>query len=376
MRRAKKVSAHLLLSPELLYSPPNDAIVNALLEEGYEVHIYAPNMGNDSTDYGDSVQTFFISYSWKWIFAHILDWKWKKYDLYSGTSEDPLGIVGLLSFIYQKPSFSLVDEIKSGSYRGDRSEYWKRLCKWGIRRSVFKIVNDSSRVRLLAEYVGINKTSSIMVYPGCFKEPIETDESIRDKIRSKWGFPAKAVIIGSSGGFNMTSGADWLIRYMNEWETGYTVIQPLGVSDLSIYLLGELRCNNRMYVEKKRLSWQEAWIEAQGLDIGICIYTNPAPQFQHMGVSSNRLCMFIAMGVPVIASKQESFGFIEEYNCGRLVSNYMEFYTAIEDMKRNLDQLKMNCKTCLREYIRPSNAYKELKERIRHIKNRKGNFID
>lgn len=367
MNKKKKVSAHLLLNPELLYSPPNNAIVNALLEEGYEVHIYSPNLGDTNTEYGEKVRTFLIGYSWRWIAKNIVNWKWKGYDLYSGTSEDPLGIVGLLSFLYQKPSFSLVDEIKSGSYRGDRSEYWKRLCRWGIKRSIFKIVNDSSRVSLLAEYVDIKKTDSIMVYPGCFREPVKTDENIRVAIRQKWGFPSESVIIGSSGGFNMTSGADWLVRYMNEDRSGYAVIHPLGVSDLSMFLLGELRCSDRIYVERKRLSWEEAWIESQGLDIGICVYTNPAPQFQNMGISSNRLCMFIAMGIPVIASRQDSFRFIEEFDCGRLVSDYTEFVTAIMSMRENLDLLKRNCRVCLSEYIRPGNAYEELKKRIRKI---------
>lgn len=374
MNKKRKLSAHLLLNMELLYSPPNDAIVNALLEEGYEVHIYSPNLSDTKTQYGEGVRTFVISYSWRWIAKNILSWKWTEYDLYSGTSEDPLGIVGLLSFLYQKPSFSLVDEIKSGSYRGNRSEYWKRLCRWGIRRSIFQIVNDASRVGLLAEYVDMKKTDSIMVYPGCFREPVKTEENIREGIRRKWGFPRGSVIIGSSGGFNMTSGADWLVRYMNEDRSGYAVIHPLGVSELSMYLLGELKCSDRIYVEKKRLSWREAWIESQGLDIGICVYTNPAPQFQNMGISSNRLCMFIAMGVPVIASKQKSFKFIEEFNCGRLVSDYAEFITAVVSMRENLDLLKRNCKVCLREYIRPDNAYKALGERIRYIKQARFTF--
>jgi len=76
-----------------------------------------------------------------------------------------------------------------------------------------------------------------------------------------------------------------------------------------------------------------------GLDIGLAIYTNPAPQFQHMGISSNRLCMFLAMGVPVIATRQPSFRFIKDYNCGILVENYDQFLAAIRHIGAHLPSM-------------------------------------
>ena len=122
-----------------------------------------------------------------------------------------------------------------------------------------------------------------------------------------------------------------------------------------------------MYLEDKRLTWQEAWISAQGLDVGMSIYTNQAPQFQTMGISSNRLCMFIAMGVPVIASRQKSFDFIEEYGCGILVDDYDSFVEGLLYIRNNQDTMVKNCERCCSEYISSKEAYFALKQKISSI---------
>jgi glycosyltransferase involved in cell wall biosynthesis len=131
-----------------------------------------------------------------------------------------------------------------------------------------------------------------------------------------------------------------------------------------------LGLEGRLYLQEERLGWQEAWRSAVGLDIGLAIYTNPAPQFQHMGTSSNRLCMFLAMGVPVIATRQPSFRFIEDYNCGVLVENYAQFLAAIRYIGAHLPAMRENCHRCFHEYIMPPDRYPRLREAIASLPGR------
>jgi hypothetical protein len=367
-RKSKSV-AHFLLIPELLYSPPNDAIIRAYSRKGYHIDVFSPNVTETQTLYGDHVRVLSVSYTWIWIIKNILSLRWLDYEIISGTSEDPLVVVGLLRFLYRKKSVALVDEIKSGSYRGDRSEYWKKLCRWSIRKADFSIVNDVHRIELLREYARLSSTKEVVVYPGCFVETPSIDEDI-ESTKNGWGLPRDAFVIGSSGGFNLTAGADWLLDSIQEINDIYAVIQPLGVSELSLLLMERLPYSDRIYVQKNRLSWNEAWKQARGFDIGLSIYSNPAPQFQHMGISSNRLCMFIAMGVPVIASRQKSFSFLEKYNCGVLVSNLSEFIDAIHTIRNSHVQMKENCQVCLEEYIRPAEKFKHLFSMINHLGSR------
>ena len=81
-----KNAAHFLLIPELAGSPPNDAIVSALSELGYNVDLYAP--GGDLP----------VEYSSKWILKNLFSYRWRKYDLFSGTAEDPMAVAGALAF--------------------------------------------------------------------------------------------------------------------------------------------------------------------------------------------------------------------------------------------------------------------------------------
>lgn len=360
----KKRVAHFLLIPELLYSPPNNAIITAYIEEGFGVDIYAPGLDVISTSYGINIRTFKVDYSWLWIVRNIISKRWARYSWISGTSEDPLAIVGLISWLYRIRSFCLVDEIKTGSYRGDRSEKWKNICRWAIKKANFQIVNDVHRIDLLSDYANIKRKDSIIVYPGCFAVVPDKDNDKRREVREGWSIGEEDFVIGSSGGFNLTAGADWLIRSLRDDHSLHAVIQPLGVSPLSIFLLKSLDISARIYVETKRLGWDEAWTSAQGLDAGLCIYTNQAPQFQKMGISSNRLCMFIAMGVPVVASRQESFEFLEEYACGILVDSYEEFKSALKQIQTRHEYMKENCHKCLVDYIKPTYYYHILREYI------------
>lgn len=367
----KKRAAHFLLIPELIHSPPNYAIINAYIQNNYNVDIYTPGNTPAKTIYGDSVRIYPVEYSWIWIIKNLIRVRWLSYDLVSGTSEDPLGIVGLICSVYGKKGFCLVDEIKSGSYRGDRSVFWKKMCIRAIRNSRFSIVNDTSRIRLLRDYADLDAHKEILVYPGCFYQRPEISPLKREEYRKSWGFNSDDFIIGSSGGFNMTAGAEWLLTYIKEDEDIRSVIQPLGVTPLSMFLLRNLDCHDRIYIQDQRMDWNEAWESAQGLDVGICIYMNQAPQFQNMGISSNRLCMFIAMGVPVIASRQESFRFLETYRCGVLVESYGEFESSVKHIKDNLVDMQKNCEKCFEEYIRPGQRYKELVSRIGELRKRR-----
>ena len=362
-----KRAAHFLLIPELLYSPPNRAIIEALLSSGYEVHVFSPSLTSFSTEYGPRVFTHTASYSFRWVAKVICQPFWWSISCISGTSEEPLAVVGLLAFILKKKSFVLVDEIKAGSYRGNSSERWKKLCRWAMKQAKFNIVNDQSRVSLLREYVPLSSQSKVIVYPGCFHQPPDPSVEYRKELRQQWQIPDQALVVASSGGFNLTAGADWLVKALEDRPELYAVIQPLGVDPLALFLLENIPSIDRVFLQRDRLSWNEAWRSAVGFDIGMAIYTNQAPQFQKMGISSNRLCMFIAMGVPVICSKQESFAFVSNYECGVVVSDYTEFLEAISYISSNLTQMRENCRRCFYDYIMPADRFPALSRAINSL---------
>lgn len=362
MKMTKKNAAHFLLIPELAFSPPNEAIVHALLSSGYRIDLFSPEPLPDISAYGPEVTCQPVRYGLRWLLRHGLSPRWRQYGLFSGTAEEPFATVGSLAFLHRRPSFLLVDEIKSGSYYGDDPEYLKRLHRWAMRRARFCIVNDESRVRLLQDYAGIRDANRILVYPGCFRDPPAPAD--RDALRRQWGIPDQALVLGVSGGFNETAGAGWLLEDFSRHVDRHLVVQAINLPVFTRLLLAHLQGADRLYLEPNRIGWREAWATAAAMDIGLAIYLNPAPQFQHMGISSNRLCMFLAMGVPVIASRQPSFRFIEDYDCGVLVSDASEFSAAIERIAARLPIMRDNALRCAQDYIRAPERAAVLRQRI------------
>lgn len=355
--------AHFLLTPELSGSPPNDALKSAYRDLGYAVDLYAPWASLKVQTDDPDVSEHHVDYSRRWLFNNLWRPKWRRYRGFSGTSEDPIAIVGLLSALHRRPAIVLADEIKSGNYRGDRSEYWKKLCRFGMRQAKLTIVNDAARVELQRQYADLPQDYNVAIYPGGFREPPER-VNWREQ-RKKWGIPENAIVAGSSGGFNLTAGADWLVQALEAIPDLHAVIQPLGVDPLSSFLLGHLASRQRVYVEQERLDWRRAWAQAGAMDIGIVVYKNPAAQFQLMGTSSNRLCMFLAMGVPVVASRQDSFKFLEKYDCGILVDDSAGFSAAIDKIRSRLSDMKANAVQCWREYVATSRRYDQLVAAVR-----------
>jgi glycosyltransferase involved in cell wall biosynthesis len=176
--------------------------------------------------------------------------------------------------------------------------------------------------------------------------------------------PGEALVLGFSGGLNLLTGVDWLIEAVQDSTDLHAILQPLGADDLTRFLLSRLRHADRFFVETRRLDWQEAWSQAAAFDVGVAIYHHSGPQFQLMGTSSNRLCMYLAMGVPVIASRQPSFEFLERYDCGVLVASAAEFRAALTRIGTRREEMSRNARHCWDEYVNARGRYATLQTAV------------
>jgi hypothetical protein len=361
--RGDKKVAHFLRIPELVRMPQTEALISAYLDLGYGVDFFVPGGRCDVSSFGDRVTYKPVEYGRRWLLRNALLPVWRRYSLFSGTSEDPLAAVGLLSILHRRPAIAWVDEIASGSYRGERSKSWKRLCRLAMRRAELNIVNDASRIDLLKEYAQLAEDKKIFVYPNAFREP---PPPVNRKLqRDAWGIPEDGLVLGASGNFTDGLGADWMIDALR-FPGRYGVIQGIkpDFNSFALFLLKRLEVSSRIYVQEWIVDQRTIWSQAAAMDVGIAIYKYPAAQFQRMGTSSNRLCMFLAMGVPVIASRQDSFHFLEKYNCGILVDNGRDFSAAVDTIRDRLVEMRMNALRCYNEYIKPSERYVQLREAV------------
>ena len=148
MVNEKKVG-HFLNSIYLHDSPPNDALKRAYQESGFDVVLFANNPSSEN-------EIELVVYSINWLLKNMFKPHWRQYSAFSATSEDPIVIAGVLAFIWRKPLIFISDEIKSGSYSGDRPTRWKKICRWAMRRASLTVVNDHARIQLQRNYAELS----------------------------------------------------------------------------------------------------------------------------------------------------------------------------------------------------------------------------
>lgn len=346
---ARKRVAHFLLVPELAHSPPNDALVRAWLDLGYDVDLFAPG-GNFPVDrYGPRVRAFAAEYGYRWLIRNVWRLRWRQYACFSGTTEDPMAAAGLLGLVHRRPVVTLADEIKSGSYGGDRTPRWKRLCKFAMRRAALTVVNEEERISLQRDYAGLPDRSQVLVYPGCFERAPESAD--RNSLRRSRGLPLDSLVLCYSGVMNYGNGGLWIAEALGRIPDLWVWGQIVNLDALTRGLLQRIEGHDRLVIEASRLGWHEAWASMAAADIGLVVYLQDGPQFQHMGIASNRLCMFLSMGIPVIASRQPSFAFVEEYDCGVLVDGADSIVSAVANITSRLNDMRANALRCASEYI-------------------------
>jgi glycosyltransferase involved in cell wall biosynthesis len=354
--------AHFLLVPELAGSPPNRAALDAYRDLGFHIDLYAPRGGPDVSDLGEHVSALPVEYGVRWLARHAASPRWRRYSAFSGTTEDPQAVAGLLSRLHRRPLITFADEIYSGTYAGDRPRRWKQLCRQGMARARLTIVNEAERIPLQRDYAGLPPDAPVIVYPGCFHAPPEPGD--RQALRAFRGLPQDALVLAYSGVFNHGNGGLWLLRALEDCPELWVWGQVLHNDPLVNGLLTQVRGGERLVLEPSRLGWREAWASMAAVDIGQVVYLSDAPQFRHMGIASNRLCMFLTMGVPVIASRQPSFAFLEEHDCGVLIDGPEQMAEAVRRIAARLETMKANALRCSQEVIRAPQRWQELREAI------------
>jgi len=354
--------AHFLQNPNLLGSPPNEALVAAYRSLGFEVDLFSTWPSGQAPCTEPGVRLMPAHYSWRWLLKNIARPSWGAYSLFSATTEEPLAAAGLLARLWRKPLVTIADEIRNGSYAGNRGARWKALCQWGMRQSAVTVVNEQERVEIQRVYAGLPADAEVLVYPGCLRSPPAPGD--RDSLRAGRGIPADALVLCYSGMMSHDNGGLWMAEALRAQPALWVWGQIVNLDPLARGLLQRIEGNERLVLEQTRMGWQEAWASMAAADIGMVVYLQDAPQYRHMGIASNRLCMFLAMGVPVVASRQPSFEFIERYDCGVLIDTQEQMGPAIERIASRLPSMRANALNYARDYIRAPERYETLKTAV------------
>ena len=367
MPKKTRKAAYFLLTHQYYGRPLDEGVVRALLSAGYEIDMFASALPEVDNIYPPTVRFLVVQYRLGWLRQNLNPIHWRKYDLFLGTSDLPMAVVGLLGALTGRKNVTICDEIYVGGYEGNARSLWKRLAQFGMRRSTFTVITDLCRIPLQQEYAGLTKDHQFVQFPCCFPD----NKFIYDKKywRNKLGIADDTCVISIAG--ETANGAHLAINALVDLPSRFRLLIQPGGSSIDKFTHATLQLLARdgriVYVPGRSPSYIEAMSLSQAVDIGLVFYLSEKAQFKEMGVSSNKLCMYLQMGKPVIATRQDSFKFLEEFNAGILVNDEKELANAIEIIADDYERYCQSALKCFLNYIQPEKHLQKMIQQFESI---------
>lgn len=355
-------AAYFELRADYFGRPLDDAILRALLANGFDVDVFAPAGDQPQDLYPANVRRCSVEYRREWLQRHMRRSFWREYDLFLGTADIPMAFAGTLAALARRPVVTVADEVYVGGYTGTATLYWKNIARWAMRRSAFTIITDEVRIPLQREYASLPAKHEFVQYPCCYPTPYAGRS--RDAARQALGFDDGDFVVSMTGAFTHLNGADWIVRLLDDTSVR-ALIQTAGVREPLLDAL-LTRLDGAIYLPD-RLGWRESAEITVAADVAATIYLSWFSQFQAMGVSSQKLCSALWLGMPVIATRQDSFRFIEQYRCGELIAGEAELAAAVARIRANREEYAANAARAVREFIRPQERLEALTTRFRAL---------
>jgi hypothetical protein len=357
----RRRAAFFLLRADYFGRTFEDGIIRALDLAGFDVDVFAPDGALPQTLY-PHVQRREVTYRRSWLQAQVRPGRWRVYDLFLGTVDLPMAFAGTLAGIARRPVVTACDEIFIGGYEGDARTYWKAMTRWGMRQSAFTVITDPVRIPLQREYADLPADHEFVQYPCCYADPYAGPS--REEVRGALGVADDELLLSCTGSFTSWNGAQWIVPLAGR-DGLRVLVQTAGAREpVTDALLA--RTPGVLY-HPERLGFREAAELTVAADVSFVGYLSPFPQFRHMGVSSQKLCTSLWLGVPAIATRQESFAFVEDLGCGVLIDHEDELPAAIARIRADREGYSARAKTAVGAYVRPAERLEALAERFRRV---------
>jgi glycosyltransferase involved in cell wall biosynthesis len=342
----------------------DDGILRALTACGYEVDVYAPDGELPQRIYGPNVHRLSVDYRRSWITSHLS--LARRYDLFLGTSDLPMAFAGVFAALGRRRSVMVSDEIYIGGYEGMARLYWDPIARRAMRRADLTILTDMLRVPLQRQYAGLgDKPRRFVSYPCCYSEPYRGRS--REEARRALGIADDELVLSFTGSFTERNGAQWLVRLIDR--TGPKVrvlVQTGGRPDaITDALLTHLDRQGRVLYRPDRVEWLEAPEITIAADVSCVFYLTSMPDFQNLGASSQKLCTSLWIGVPVLATWQPSFAFIDNLQCGVTFDGEEQLDAALARLTADRPRFAANTTPAVTTHIRPTEHLREVTDALR-----------
>jgi hypothetical protein len=236
-----------------------------------------------------------------------------------------------------------------------------------MRRAAMTVIPEPEQIPLQREHAGLNGSHPFVVYPCCFSEPYRGPS--REEMRHRLGIGASDIALALTAELIESNGADWAFRLLGEAPEKFKLIlAPAGRSGaVERAMLEQLAKSGRVIFFPDRVGFRESTERLVAADAALVVYRQAKPQFQRVGISSQRLCTALWVGVPVIVLAQPSFAFVEEFGCGVLIHGSDEVLGALDRICAHRASMVEGARRAVAEYICADKRLLELTDAFERI---------
>lgn len=226
---------------------------------------------------------------------------------------------------------------EDGQIRSYLLKYLERLAH---RRAAWTIVQDRERAAHLADNNWV-RSGDFVLLPVAAQGAGTVEKS--DLLQGRLGIPDDKLVVLSAGGIAHWSLCVELARVAQLWPDNWVLVIHGYVPDPSY--LGELQPlvdHDRVFLSTDLVPYEELDALIGSAHIGIALYKDLGPNFQHIALSSGKLAQYLKVGLPVVATDfPDVRRLMTTEKCGVAISSPEEVRSAIGTILSDMDNYRL-----------------------------------
>ena len=212
-----------------------------------------------------------------------------------------------------------------------------RLFKWIERRAIrscwLSLIHDENRASMLASDANID-ISKIEIVPNAPLGPSRIDAS--DYLRNELNVPSEMKILLAPGSIGRAFMSEEIVVASQDLSKDWCCVlhsaQPKTFDDPYVRILVEKNIRDRVRFSLSPLPYDKIDQVLGSARIGLALYSESGgANTTEVGLASGKLCEFLKLGIPVIASDYPILRrFIQEHGVGLVIADLSELPLAVQ----------------------------------------------
>ena len=246
-----------------------------------------------------------------------------KYDWVFSVPGWGLHYAGIAARLARIPAVCISDELHARSEcRTEDERRWKEREIRAHRACAFTIALSSERADFIRDENGLGDVHPIFVVPNSSPGPSRRLAS--DFFQKKFGFGADTFVLLHAGSWWWRKDFSRIESVTAGWDKGLALVFHGRMKDAADAAPGP----PNIYYSRQPLPYAELDRAVSSAHVGLALYDNSSVNHRLVGAAGGKIPLYMKNALPVIATRQPSFEWMEKERCGVLIDDLSEIGAA------------------------------------------------